>query len=157
MMTCKEVLESLSGYLDEDLKQEVVVEMKKHIGLCTDCRAEFDTLTMTIKLYRHFDAPSMPADVLHAAASPRAAAGRPTEFDPRRSMGSGRPRGGTGTTPGSSVERSRCSRNAKRISPLRLRFPNAHITLVVGQNARPCSAAWVDRVRVAPTKGVGAL
>lgn len=62
MMTCKEVLESLSGYLDEDLKQEVVVEMKKHIGLCTDCRAEFDTLTMTIKLYRHFDAPSMPAD-----------------------------------------------------------------------------------------------
>ncbi|HEX3112212.1 MAG TPA: zf-HC2 domain-containing protein [Candidatus Eisenbacteria bacterium] len=62
MMTCKEVLESLSGYLDEDLKQEVVVEMKKHIGLCTDCRAEFDTLTMTIKLYRHFETPQMPAD-----------------------------------------------------------------------------------------------
>ncbi|HET9940354.1 MAG TPA: zf-HC2 domain-containing protein [Candidatus Eisenbacteria bacterium] len=62
MMTCKEVLESLSGYLDEDLKQEVAVEMKKHIGLCTDCRAEFDTLTLTIKLYRHFETPSMPAD-----------------------------------------------------------------------------------------------
>ena len=61
MMTCKEVLESLSSYLDEDLKQELVVEMRKHIGLCSDCRAEFDTLTMTIKLYRHTDTPPMPA------------------------------------------------------------------------------------------------
>jgi predicted anti-sigma-YlaC factor YlaD len=61
MMTCKEVLESLSSYLDEDLKQEVAVEMKRHIGLCSDCRAEFDTLTMTIKLYRHQDQPPMPA------------------------------------------------------------------------------------------------
>lgn len=61
MMTCKEVLESLSAYLDEDLKQEIVVEMRKHIGLCSDCRAEFDTLTMTIKLYRHLDEPQMPA------------------------------------------------------------------------------------------------
>ncbi len=61
MMTCKEVLESLSSYLDEDLKQEVAVEMHKHIGLCSDCRAEFDTLTMTIKLYRRMDTPPMPA------------------------------------------------------------------------------------------------
>ena len=62
MMTCKEVLESLSGYLDEDLKQDLVVEMKKHIGVCTECRAEFDTLTMTVKLYRHFEAPEMPTE-----------------------------------------------------------------------------------------------
>lgn len=60
MMTCKEVLESLSSYLDEDLKREVAVEMHRHIGICTDCRAEFDTLTMTIKLYRHWEAPQMP-------------------------------------------------------------------------------------------------
>jgi len=60
-MTCKEVLESLSSYLDEELKQEVAVEMRKHIGLCSDCRAEFDTLTMTIKLYKHTDHPEMPA------------------------------------------------------------------------------------------------
>jgi predicted anti-sigma-YlaC factor YlaD len=60
MMTCKEVIESLSSYLDEDLKQEVLAEMRTHIGMCTDCRAEFDTLTMTIKLYRHTDDPQMP-------------------------------------------------------------------------------------------------
>jgi len=53
MMTCREVLDSISSFIDEDLKQEVVQEMHKHIHVCSDCRAEFDSLTMTIKLYRH--------------------------------------------------------------------------------------------------------
>jgi len=53
MLTCKEVLESLSDYLDADMKEDIVNEMKRHIGSCSDCRAEFDTLTMTIKLYKH--------------------------------------------------------------------------------------------------------
>ncbi|MEK7316390.1 MAG: zf-HC2 domain-containing protein [Candidatus Eisenbacteria bacterium] len=61
MMTCKEVLESISLYLDEDLKQDIVLEMQHHIGKCSDCRAEFDTLTMTLKLYRHDESPQMPA------------------------------------------------------------------------------------------------
>lgn len=61
MMSCKEVLESISSYLDEELKEEIAVEMHKHIGKCSDCRAEFDTLTMTIKLYKHSETPQMPA------------------------------------------------------------------------------------------------
>ena len=61
MMSCKEVLESLSEYVDEDVKQEIAQEMHKHIDVCSDCRAEFNTLTMTIKLYRHFETPAMPA------------------------------------------------------------------------------------------------
>lgn len=62
MMTCKEVLESLSSYVDADMKQEVAAEMKKHIGMCSDCRAEFDSLTMTIKLYHHSEKPAMPSE-----------------------------------------------------------------------------------------------
>jgi len=53
MLTCKEVLESLSDYLDADMKEDLIGEMKRHFGSCEDCRAEFDTLTMTIKLYKH--------------------------------------------------------------------------------------------------------
>jgi predicted anti-sigma-YlaC factor YlaD len=53
MLTCKEVLESLSDYLDADMKEDIIHEMKRHIGSCSDCRAEFDTLTMTLKLYKH--------------------------------------------------------------------------------------------------------
>jgi predicted anti-sigma-YlaC factor YlaD len=60
MMTCKEVLDSLPEFLDEDLKADVVKEMHQHIGVCSECRAEFDTLTMTIKLYRHYETPEMP-------------------------------------------------------------------------------------------------
>lgn len=53
MLTCKEVLDSLSDYLDADMKEDLISEMKRHIGSCQDCRAEFDTITMTIKLYKH--------------------------------------------------------------------------------------------------------
>ena len=64
MMTCREVLDSLSSFIDEDLKQEVVQEMHKHIHMCSDCRAQFDSMTMTIKLYRHEKkgAPGMPSE-----------------------------------------------------------------------------------------------
>ena len=60
MMTCKEVLESLSDYLDAEMKAELAAEMRRHIGACSDCRAEFDTLTMTLKLYKHESQTSMP-------------------------------------------------------------------------------------------------
>jgi len=59
-MTCKEILDALSDYVDADMKEEVVTEMRRHIGVCSDCRAEFDTLTMTIKLYKHESKASMP-------------------------------------------------------------------------------------------------
>lgn len=62
MMTCKEVLEALSSYLDEDVRQEIAAEMKRHIGNCSDCRAEFDTLSFTIRLYRKDPGPAMPAE-----------------------------------------------------------------------------------------------
>jgi anti-sigma factor RsiW len=62
MMTCKEILDSLSSYVDADLKQEIVVEMERHIGKCSDCRAEFDSLTMTLKLYRHVADEPIPAE-----------------------------------------------------------------------------------------------
>jgi predicted anti-sigma-YlaC factor YlaD len=59
MLTCKEVLDSLSDYIDADMKEELIHEMKRHIGSCSDCRAEFDTLTMTLKLYKHESTPSV--------------------------------------------------------------------------------------------------
>ena len=61
MMTCREVLDSLSSFIDEDMKQEVAQEMHKHIHVCSECRAHFDSMTMTIKLYRHVEGPQMPS------------------------------------------------------------------------------------------------
>ena len=61
MMTCREVLDSISSFIDEDVKKEVAQEMHKHFHVCGECRAQFDSLTMTIKLYRHVENPSMPA------------------------------------------------------------------------------------------------
>jgi anti-sigma factor RsiW len=62
MLTCQEVIDALSAYLDDDLREEVVAEIERHIELCDDCRAEFDTLNMTIKLYRGYGTAEMPKD-----------------------------------------------------------------------------------------------
>jgi len=61
MLTCREVIDALSAYLDDDLRKEVAAEIEKHIELCDDCRAEFDTLNMTIKLYRGSESSELPA------------------------------------------------------------------------------------------------
>jgi ADP-heptose:LPS heptosyltransferase len=49
--------------------------------------------------------------------------------------------------------------NVPAIRALRDRYPSSHITLVVGPQNAPAvlGQAWVDRVRVVPTRGVGAL
>lgn len=62
MMTCREVLDSLSSYIDEEMKKEVADEMHKHIRVCSDCRAQFDSISMTIKLYRHEEKPEVPTE-----------------------------------------------------------------------------------------------
>lgn len=49
--------------------------------------------------------------------------------------------------------------NVPAIRAIRDRFQSAHITLVVGPQNAPAvlGQAWADRVRVVPTKGVGAI
>ena len=64
MLTCKEVLDSLSDYLDAEMKEDLINEMRRHIGSCQDCRAEVDTVTMTIKLYKHEDNQNQGARVM---------------------------------------------------------------------------------------------
>lgn len=70
MMTCREVLDSLSSFIDEDLKQEVAQEMHRHFHVCSECRAHFDSITMTIKLYRHVRRPAPDAAAAPAEMPP---------------------------------------------------------------------------------------
>lgn len=51
-LTCQEVLEQLSDYLDDDAKAELTHEVDVHLGMCAHCRAEVDTLRRTIEIYR---------------------------------------------------------------------------------------------------------
>ena len=51
-LSCQEVLEQLSEYLDEDLRAELCAEIESHLKACHHCKAEVDTIRLTIHLYR---------------------------------------------------------------------------------------------------------
>jgi predicted anti-sigma-YlaC factor YlaD len=51
-LTCQEVLDQLSDYLDADAQAELVAQVDLHVGSCDHCRVEVDTLRRTIKIYQ---------------------------------------------------------------------------------------------------------
>jgi predicted anti-sigma-YlaC factor YlaD len=42
----------LSEYLDDDARAELVEGVERHLGTCSHCRVEVDTLRRTIQIYR---------------------------------------------------------------------------------------------------------
>ena len=60
-LTCQEVLDQLSDYLDEDARAELIQEVDGHLHECMHCRAEVDTLRRTILIYRCDERVELPA------------------------------------------------------------------------------------------------
>ena len=50
-LTCQEVLDQLSEYLDEDSRAELVHEVNQHLGTCSHCKTEVDTIRKTIRIF----------------------------------------------------------------------------------------------------------
>lgn len=69
-LSCQEVLDHLSEYLDEDAQAELVSQVDLHIGQCHHCRVEVDTLKHTIFIFRENERVFLPqplTDRLQAA------------------------------------------------------------------------------------------
>ena len=62
---CRQLLASLSDYVDGDLADEICAEIERHMAGCERCRIVVDTLRKTVELYHTLaDAPAaLPADV----------------------------------------------------------------------------------------------
>jgi anti-sigma factor (TIGR02949 family) len=61
---CRKLLDSLSGYHDGDLPQELCDEIEQHMKDCSNCRIVVDTLGKTISLYQTTSEEiTMPEDV----------------------------------------------------------------------------------------------
>lgn len=61
---CRELLQSLSDYVDGELEEALCAEIERHLGACEDCRIVVDTLRKTIYLYKTAAEPAeMPAEV----------------------------------------------------------------------------------------------
>ena len=51
-LSCQEVLDQLWEYLDEEARTELSTRIDEHLGKCSDCSVEVDSLRKTISLYR---------------------------------------------------------------------------------------------------------
>ncbi len=61
---CHHFLESLSDYVDGELKAEICLELERHMADCDDCQIVVDTLKKTVSLYHHtVELPVLPSDV----------------------------------------------------------------------------------------------
>jgi predicted anti-sigma-YlaC factor YlaD len=49
---CKELLETLSDYVDGSLEEQLCKEIEQHMAECENCRVVIDTLKKTVSLYR---------------------------------------------------------------------------------------------------------
>ncbi len=59
-LTCQEVLDQLSDYLDDAARAELVGEVDQHLVVCVHCRVEVDTIRRTILIYRHEERVELP-------------------------------------------------------------------------------------------------
>ena len=63
MLTCKQFLDELSDYLDEQTDAELRQKLEKHINECPNCWVICDTTKKTIQIYKGMDPYPIPQDV----------------------------------------------------------------------------------------------
>jgi Putative zinc-finger len=63
LLTCKEFLQELSDYLDENVDAAVKAKLEQHIALCPNCWVVCDTTKRTIKIYKGMEPYSIPTDM----------------------------------------------------------------------------------------------
>jgi len=79
LLTCKEFLQELNQYLDEDTDAELRIKLEAHVNGCPNCFVIFDTTRRTIQVYKGMEAQVIPPDVhsrLMSALEKRLAAKR---------------------------------------------------------------------------------
>ncbi len=61
---CHHFLDSLSDYVDGELKADLCLEIERHMADCDDCQIVIDTLKKTVYLYHETaEEPAIPSDV----------------------------------------------------------------------------------------------
>lgn len=51
-MECKDLVQYLSDYIDNNLDEALTQEAREHLATCENCRVVLDTTQQTIYLYR---------------------------------------------------------------------------------------------------------
>lgn len=62
-MACKDMLGTLSDYIDGELEAELCAEIEQHVAECVNCSIVVDTLKRTVTLYHDHGHEALPDDV----------------------------------------------------------------------------------------------
>lgn len=63
LLTCKEFLQELNQYLDEEIDAELRVKLEAHINNCPNCFVIFDTTKRTLQVYKGMEPQVIPGEV----------------------------------------------------------------------------------------------
>jgi anti-sigma factor RsiW len=63
LLTCKQFLQELSDYLDENVDAEIRAKLEQHITECPNCWVICDTTKKTIQIYKGIEPYPIPSDV----------------------------------------------------------------------------------------------
>jgi anti-sigma factor RsiW len=61
-MTCEELITYLSGYVDDELGEDLTREARRHLATCQNCQVVLNTTQRTILLGRGQAQRTIPAD-----------------------------------------------------------------------------------------------
>ncbi len=61
-VTCHDLLDGLSDYLDGEASGQLCAEIERHVANCEKCRIVVDTLRKTVTLYHQLPQPLMPPE-----------------------------------------------------------------------------------------------
>jgi len=63
LLTCKEFLQELNQYLDEDVDVELRRKLEAHITACPNCFVILDTTKRTVQVYKGMEPQVIPTEV----------------------------------------------------------------------------------------------
>jgi anti-sigma factor RsiW len=63
MLTCRQLFERLSEFLDGELSEDACQRVRAHLGECAPCRTFFRTLEQTVRLCEQLPSAPLPDDV----------------------------------------------------------------------------------------------
>jgi hypothetical protein len=63
LLTCKEFLDGISDFIDDDVSPEVRQKLQKHIDECPNCWVVYNTTKKTIQVYKGMEEQNIPGDI----------------------------------------------------------------------------------------------
>jgi hypothetical protein len=64
LLTCKEFLQELNGYIEKTLDPQELADLQRHVSECPNCFVVCDTTEKTLRVFKGMQAQPVPQEIL---------------------------------------------------------------------------------------------